>query len=68
MHEVRCILHGIYRGGASRGREELLWQLNDVVLSKSMLAHATFDAYVSALVYHDFQAISYINHYIDLIS
>ena len=40
---------GIYRGGASRGREELLWQLNDVLLSKSMLAHATAGAYVSAL-------------------
>lgn len=40
---------GIYRGGAGRAREELLWQLNDILLSKSMLAHATLDAYVSAL-------------------
>lgn len=40
---------GVYRGGAGRAREELLWQLNDVLLSKSMLAHATLDAYVSAL-------------------
>ena len=34
---------------AGRAREELLWQLNDVLLSKSMLAHATLDAYISAL-------------------
>ena len=40
---------GVYRGGAGRAREELLWQLNDVLLSKSMLAHATLDAYISAL-------------------
>ena len=40
---------GVYRGGASRGREELLWQLNEILLSKSMLAHATLDAYISAL-------------------
>ena len=40
---------GVYRGGAGRAREELLWQLNDVLLSKSMLAHATLDAHISAL-------------------
>ena len=33
----------------NRAREELIWQLNDILLSKSMLAHHTLSAYINAL-------------------
>lgn len=35
--------------GANKRREQLLWQLNDILLSKSMLAHHTLDAYIHSL-------------------
>lgn len=37
------------RRGAGHARESLLWQLHEVLLSKSMLAHHTLHGYVSVL-------------------
>lgn len=35
--------------GSNRNREQHLWQLNDILLTKSMLAHHTLDAYIHSL-------------------
>ena len=41
---------GVYRGGAGRAREEPFWQLNGVAaVRRASPAHATLDAYISAL-------------------
>ena len=42
-------LHKVMRRGAGHARESLLWQLHEVLLSKSMLAHHTLHGYVSVL-------------------